>query len=74
MTKRVIGSRGTEEIIVETWHVYKNIGFYDLKIDKITWLNENCQDRWCYPSGGVKSKGLYFENNDDAVLFELTWG
>lgn len=74
MNKRLIGSRSTEEIIVETWFVFKGLGYYDLKLDKIDWLNENCQGRWCYPASSVGSEGLYFENQEDATLFNLTWG
>lgn len=74
MTKRLIGSRGTEEIIIETWYVFTGLGYYELKFDKINWLNENCQGRWRYPASGVNRKGLYFENQEDIVLFELRWG
>lgn len=74
MTKRLMRiSKLSEEMISENWYRYtnNNNGYYMLMSYTHNWLDNNCQNKWYWPLTG---QGLYFENNEDKVLFQLTWG
>lgn len=77
MGDQLIGSRRTEEMVVKTWHPVKNTRVpihYDGPV--LAWLKDSTmQGRYCLPAGGVGAMArIYFECQEDAVLFELTWG
>jgi hypothetical protein len=61
----------TEEMIVEKWH--RVAGVYRHNQDVIQWLESDAmQGRWCMPGSGV-AHGLYFELEEDRMLFSMLW-
>lgn len=75
MGDRLVGSRRTEEMVVETWHPapIKNLTWNP---DAHRWLRETpMQGMYCIPAGGVgATASIYFEYQEDAVLFQMVWG
>lgn len=72
-TNRLIGSRMTEELIVETWYHVTGLYFNNGPVRE--WLESDAmRGRWCMPASGVLSRGgIYFELEEDATLFKMVW-
>lgn len=73
MGKRLIGSRQTEEMVVETWHRIQTQNRWNQYA--VRWLQETpMQGSYCMPANAVGGDGcIYFECQEDAVLFRITW-
>lgn len=71
MTNRLVGSRMVEDMVTETWH--RVAGVYRYNHDAIQWLESDAmQGRWCMPASGSRH-GLYFELEEDRMLFSMLW-
>jgi len=75
MTRRLVGSRQTEEMVRDTWHCAGGHYLYGIGSDAWKWLeSDEMQGRWCAPASGVGTKGIMFELEEDRVMFMLKWG
>ena len=75
MGERLVGSRRTEEMVVETWHPVL-VTSIRWNFDAQRWLQETpMQGSYCMPAGGVGGRAsVYFECQEDAVMFQMVWG
>ena len=78
MNNQLVGSRDTEDKIVNSWHCYSLMvkGRPSIYGEPYKWLLETDEMhcRWCLPASGVNGKGIYFEYQEDLVLFQMKWG
>lgn len=73
-TNRLIGSRMTEEMVAETWHHVAGNHRHDR--DAWAWLESDVmKGRWCIPASSVAvgKGGIFFELEEDALMFKLRW-
>lgn len=70
--KRFIGTRDDEEEIALSWY---NCFSWSPDPNIYIWLEKTCEGRWCIPSHYKQWRwnGIYFELENDYVLFVLTW-
>ena len=75
MSNRFYVKTHADSILVkENWFNYKNKHLFNMKRDTISWLlSDEMSGKWCtldnyYPSG------IWFENENDFVIFKLRWG
>ncbi len=73
---KVIGYGGGEQYILNPNHIKVEVPTWLQYNDLLSWLEDNIQEDCILHSQGffhIIIPILYFNNEDDAILFKLTW-
>ena len=76
MTNQLICSRSVQEEIIISWHHHPGLYSYTMPADARAWLeSDEMQGRWYCTIGATYNKaGVYFENQEDLVMYKMKWG
>jgi len=62
-----------ETLVKENWFNCKNKHLFGMKRDELSWLlGGDMSGKWCTINNSYSS-GIWFESEEDFVLFKLRW-